>query len=66
MIQNSLLYILREESINEARKYALLDIAKLLGYDEETIYKIRKLLAMGKSIDQVIERLKRLRERYGD
>ncbi len=56
------LYILRGESPSpeDIRKKTLLDMARLLGFNEETIRKIENQLQY-KTVDQVIEEIKRFK-----
>lgn len=55
------LMILTEADIEDIRKKTLLDMAKLLGFEDEKIKKI-ELLLQKKTVDEVLEDLRRLKE----
>jgi len=49
-------------SEEEMRKKQLLDTARLLGFEEEKLLKLKEILARGKSVDEAVEEFRRLSE----
>lgn len=47
------------------RKRQLLDTARLLGYGDERITRLQEVLARAKTVDEGIEKFRRLRENPG-
>lgn len=49
-------------SMEEIRKKQLLDMAKMLGHSDEKIKRIEEILAKYKSVDEAMDKIRKLRE----